>query len=194
MTSKFDQVWKSIAEDEEYRREFNLDFDTTLAFQLKLLRERNGWTQQQLAERVGSRQETISQWENPNYGRYTIKTLKSLASVFDVGLMVKFAPFSEVVEWNANLTPGQLAPPNFDEEDLARRTSGRVVTYTAGTDTYEISATMASSQDLVSFLLLEGTIDENMTVQLTSGRQAPAGQSARPASAAGEEKAGALAA
>lgn len=126
MTSKFDQVWKSIAEDEEYRREFNLDFDTTLAFQLKLLRERNGWTQQQLAERVGSRQETISQWENPNYGRYTIKTLKSLASVFDVGLMVKFAPFSEVVEWNANLTPGQLAPPNFDEEDLARRTSGRV--------------------------------------------------------------------
>lgn len=193
MTSQFDQVWKSIAEDEEYRREFNLDFDTTLAFQMKLLRERNGWTQQELAERAGSRQETISQWENPNYGRYTIKTLKSLASAFDVGLMVKFAPFSEIVEWNANLTPERLAPPSFEEENLLRRTSGRVVTYTAGTDTHEISATMASSQGLAS-LVLEGTLDENMIVQLTSDHQAPARQTARPASAAGEERSGAVAA
>ena len=120
MTTKFEQLWKSI-EDKEMRREFNLDFDTSLAFQIKLLREKNGWTQQQLAERVDSKQETISQWENPNYGKYTVKTIKSLATAFDVGLMVKFAPFSEVIEWNANLTPERLAPPSFDEEEAHAR-------------------------------------------------------------------------
>lgn len=120
MTTKADQLWKSI-EDAEMRREFNVDVDTGLAFQIRALREKNGWTQQQLAERTGSKQETICQWENPNYGRYTLTTLKGLATAFDVGLMVKFAPFSEVVEWNANLTRERLAPPSFTEENLTRR-------------------------------------------------------------------------
>lgn len=123
MTTKYYQLWKSI-EDEEMRREFNLDVDTTLAFQIKLLREKNGWTQAQLAERAGSKQETISQWENPNYGSYTLKTLKGLATAFDVGLMVKFAKFSEIVEWNANLTPERLAPPSFTEEQASRHALG----------------------------------------------------------------------
>lgn len=190
--NKSEQLWRSL-ENEEYRKAFIVD-DTGLAFQIKLLREKNGWTQDQLADRVGSRQETISQWESPDYGRYTLKTLKGLATAFDVGLIVRFSPFSELVEWNANLTPGRLAPLSYTEEDLLRRKSGSVVTYTASTDTYEISATMASSQDLASSLVLEGPLDENMTVQLISGREAPAGQTTRHASAAGEERAGALAA
>lgn len=193
MSDYDEQVWRSL-EDEEYRREYAADVGTGLAFQIKLLREKNGWTQGQLAERIGNRQPTISQWENPNYGDYSLNSLKGLAAAFDLALMVKFVSFGELVEWSANLTPDLLAPPSFQEEDLLRRTSGRVVTYTAGTDTHEISATMASSPDLASALVLEGTLDENMTVQLTSGLQAPAGQTARPASAAGEERTGALAA
>ena len=120
MTTKADQLWKSI-EDDEMRREFNVDVDTGLAFQIRLLREKNGWTQGQLAERAGSKQETICQWENPNYGRYTLTTLKGLATAFDVGLIVKFAPFSEVIEWNANLTPERLAPPSYAEERQAQQ-------------------------------------------------------------------------
>ncbi len=122
--NKSEQLWRSL-ENEEYRKAFIVD-DTGLAFQIKLLREKNGWTQDQLADRVGSRQETISQWESPDYGRYTLKTLKGLATAFDVGLIVRFSPFSELVEWNANLTPERLAPLSYTEEDLARRTSGRV--------------------------------------------------------------------
>jgi transcriptional regulator with XRE-family HTH domain len=96
--TKYEQIWHSL-EDEEYRREFNADVDTGLAFQIRALREKNGWTQGELAERAGSDQGTISQWENPNYGRYTLKTLKSLANAFDVGLLVRFAPFSELALW-----------------------------------------------------------------------------------------------
>ena len=117
--NKSEQLWKSL-EDEEYRRAFIAD-DTGLAFQIKLLRDKKGWTQAELGERAGGkRQETISQWENPNYGKYSLSTLKDLATAFDVGMMVRFAPFSELVEWNANLTPERIAPPSFDEEAHAR--------------------------------------------------------------------------
>ena len=71
MLDKLRRLWESL-QDEEYRREYSADIGTGLAFQIKLLRERNGWTQDQLAERTGKQQETISQWENPGYGSYTL--------------------------------------------------------------------------------------------------------------------------
>ncbi len=118
--NKSDQLWKSL-EDEEYREAFIAD-DTGLAFQIKMLRDKNGWTQEELGKRAGGKkQETISQWENPNYGRYSLSTLKDLATAFDVALVRRFAPFSEVVEWHANLTPERIAPPSFNEEKEARR-------------------------------------------------------------------------
>ena len=115
-----EEIWKSL-QDEDYRRAFTADVDTGLAFQIRLLREKKGWTQEELGQRAGGKkQETISQWENPNYGRYTLRTLKDLAVAFDLGLIVRFAPFSELVEWAANLTPDRLAPPSYEEESRTR--------------------------------------------------------------------------
>ena len=103
--------------DSEYRREFaNQQIDTGLAFQIRLLRESRGWTQEELAQRTGKAQETISQLENPNYGRYTISTLKKLAAAFDVAPSVRFVPFSELASWTVRLTPQDLAPLSFEEE------------------------------------------------------------------------------
>ena len=67
-----------------------------LAFQLNLMREARGWTQEELARRCDMAQETISRLEDPNYGRYTLKTLKRLAKTFDVGLLVRFVSFGEL--------------------------------------------------------------------------------------------------
>ena len=65
--------------DEEYRHEFVSEHVTVgLAFQLNLMREARGWTQEELARRCDMAQETISRLEDPNYGRYTLKTLKRL--------------------------------------------------------------------------------------------------------------------
>jgi transcriptional regulator with XRE-family HTH domain len=109
------QILRSL-ENREYRREFAADVGTGLAFQVRLLREARGWTQEELAHQMGKRQETICQWENPDYGRYTLKTLSELAAAFDVALLVRFAPFSELVDWSVNLTPERLAPASFDDE------------------------------------------------------------------------------
>jgi len=164
--NKRQQVWKSL-EDEEYRREYSADVGTGLAFQIKLLREKNGWTQEHLAERTGKQQETISQWENPNYGSYTLNSLKSLAAAFDIALLVKFVPFSELVEWSTGLTPQRLAPPSFTEEYQARRVLSRVaysqplLAATASESTETLTA--AVSQVLTPLLQVEGT-GESMTV------------------------------
>lgn len=93
--------------------------DQTIPFQIKALRladDRN-WTQQELASRAGMKQERISLCENPNYGKFSLQTLKQLAATFDVALIVRLAPFSEVVEWELSLSPESLEVENFDKEE-----------------------------------------------------------------------------
>lgn len=93
--------------------------DQTIPFQIKALRlaEERNWTQKELALRTGMKQERISVCENPNYGRFSLQTLKQLAAAFDVALIIRFAPFSELVEWESNLSPESLEVKNFDKED-----------------------------------------------------------------------------
>lgn len=116
ISDKRNQIWESLA-DSEYRHEFsNEQINTGLAFQIRALREGRGLTQEELAELSGKAQETISQLENPNYGRFTLTTLKKLAQAFDVALLVRFAPFSELVDWTVGLTPERIAPPSYQAE------------------------------------------------------------------------------
>lgn len=118
ISDKERQIQESLAE-KEYREALAVEHvNTTLAIQIRKMREHNQWSQSDLAERLGKHQETISQWENPDYGRYSISTLKELASAFDVALLVKFIPFSELVADMVNLSSVRLCPPTFDEERI----------------------------------------------------------------------------
>src|SRR5947209_2995232 len=54
--------------------------DKGIAFQLRALRDREEWSQQELAEKVGMTQNAISRLESSSYGKPTITTLKRLAS------------------------------------------------------------------------------------------------------------------
>jgi len=161
--SKCQQVWQSL-QDKEYREEYSSDVGTGLAFQIRLLRERNGWTQERLAQLTNKRQETISQWENPNYGSYTLNSLKSLAVAFDIALLVKFAPFSELVEWNTSLTPERLAPPSFTEENATRQVTSRLSSESAkaigGTEPFDGFGTATPSLPISPALIpFEGTAE-----------------------------------
>jgi transcriptional regulator with XRE-family HTH domain len=94
-----------------------------IAFQVQALRTKKGWSQQQLAGELGSNQNAVYRLENPNYGKQTTTTLKKVAAVFDVALIARFVPFSQLVDWvtetphvDMGLTPAALAVPSFDEE------------------------------------------------------------------------------
>ncbi|MGH7773772.1 MAG: helix-turn-helix domain-containing protein [Candidatus Binatia bacterium] len=52
------------------------------------LREKHGWTQAELARRVGTTQSGIARLENPNYQNYSLKTLEKVAKALGVRLVV----------------------------------------------------------------------------------------------------------
>jgi transcriptional regulator with XRE-family HTH domain len=95
-----------------------------MAFQIRSMRDRESWSQEELAERVGMNQNAISRLENPSYGKATITTLKRLARVFDVALMIQFVPFSRLTYWvsgtefpDKGLRDSYYSIPSFTNED-----------------------------------------------------------------------------
>jgi DNA-binding XRE family transcriptional regulator len=116
-TNKREQIWESL-NDPEYRHQFIEELiNVGIAFQVKALRNRQNLKQEDLAKRLDVKQPLVSSWENPNYGRYSLSTLKDLAKAFDVGLMVRFVPFSTLVDLEANLSNDIVAPPSFSDEE-----------------------------------------------------------------------------
>src|SRR5215208_4448170 len=103
MTSPRERQIAASLGDKEYRDAFvEEQIDTGLPFQIRTMRQRRGWTQGDLGQRAGMAQETISLLESPTYGRFTLRTLKRLASAFDVAVMVRFVPFSQFVGGGIN--------------------------------------------------------------------------------------------
>jgi transcriptional regulator with XRE-family HTH domain len=106
-------------EDREYREAFvEAHAKDTVAFQIRNLRKANDWEQRDLAEKLGNAalQPMISRYENPDYGRYSITTLLELAKAFDVALVVRFAPYSELVEWDWQTNSSTLAPRAYSKD------------------------------------------------------------------------------
>jgi transcriptional regulator with XRE-family HTH domain len=108
--------------NKEYRDAFVSEhIDTGIPFQIRALREQRGLTQKELAERAGMKQERISAIENPNYkNAFTLSTLKRLASAFDIALIVRFAPISQLVDWELKLSPESLQVVSFNEDPYFR--------------------------------------------------------------------------
>jgi len=117
--SKMERKKKLIEKlkNKEYRDAFVSEHvDTGIPFQIKALRNQRHWTQQDLAKRTGMKQARISKLEDPDYSRFTLATLKKLASAFDVGLVVRYVPVSELVEWELNLSSEALKAVSFDQD------------------------------------------------------------------------------
>ena len=112
--------------DKEYRQLFvEQHINRTVAFQTRSTREAQGLTQADLGRAAEMAQARISLLEDPNYGNFSITTLKRIARALDVALIVRFVPFSELTSWVVGerqiiqgLSPEALAVPPF-MDDLA---------------------------------------------------------------------------
>jgi len=101
--------------DKEYRTSFvEAHINNGIAFQIKTMR--GDLTQEELGMLAGMKQEAICRLENPNYGSFTLKTLKQIASAFDVALIVRFVPFSDLINWDLDLSAESLKVLSFDED------------------------------------------------------------------------------
>lgn len=110
---------EELKDSKEYRAAFvAAHVGDEIALQLRALREERSWDQKELAARLGktSAQPMISRYESADYGRYSVATLLELANAFDVGLIVKFAPFSEMVRNDSEMYDSSLSVPSFNDE------------------------------------------------------------------------------
>ena len=119
--------WDNVVnhlEDKQYRNNFVAEqINIGVPFQVAELRISRGWSQDELAQRAGMKQSRISQVENPDYGSLSISTLKRLAAAFDVALVVRFVPFSELISYVTatpyivrGLSSESFSIPTFEQE------------------------------------------------------------------------------
>jgi transcriptional regulator with XRE-family HTH domain len=85
-------------------------------FQLRAMRESREWTQEKLAEKLKTTQNTVSRLENPKTSRPTITTLLRIARAFDVGLLVRFVPFGFYGGVIEAMDSTHIEVPSYDQE------------------------------------------------------------------------------
>ena len=87
-----------------------------LPFQIRALRKQRGLNQKELAAMAGMLQPRISAMEQVGGGQLNLDTLRKLAAALDVGLLVKFVAFSELIKWSNDFSPDDFSVPSFDQE------------------------------------------------------------------------------
>jgi transcriptional regulator with XRE-family HTH domain len=106
-------------EDRSYREGYvQSQIRTVLPFQLRALRKSRGpeWTQAYLAERTGMAQPRISELEKATGSLPNLDTLCRIASGLDIGVQVKFVPFSELIRFSEEFDPEACSIKTFEEE------------------------------------------------------------------------------
>ena len=113
-----DDLLDSFKADPEYRRAWNLEnVYVGLCSQIRALREQRNLSQAELGESTKMAQERISILEDPNATtKPTLKTLLRLAESFDVGLDIRFVPYSVVIDRSTKNDACDLEVPSFSEE------------------------------------------------------------------------------
>ena len=118
------QVVSSL-KDKAYRDAFvSATINSGVAFQIRANRLKRNLTQKELGQRAGMKQGFISRLEDPDSGSPNLETLIRVASAFDVALIVRFAPFSDLVTWSVGLRQESLEVSSFgDDRGLESRTN-----------------------------------------------------------------------
>ena len=119
-------IWTTFS-DREYRVAYNeahgSDF---LASQIHALRAARGWTQGELATRAKVTQPMVCDWEKSCEG-IRLSSIYKLASAFDVAVLVKFVPFSQLAREAIDARADGHIPSYDDESPMAIRHSHVVI-------------------------------------------------------------------
>jgi transcriptional regulator with XRE-family HTH domain len=116
--TKLGQVWKSYSSKEYRDASVRANIVSGIAAQIYRMRERAGISQNDLAAKCGMKQTRISLLENGSTENPTIDTLARVASAFDVALIVRYVPFSELAKWSTSITEQKLSPTEYGRDSL----------------------------------------------------------------------------
>ena len=87
--------------DKEFRVAFlSSHLRQSIASQIRALRLKHHLTQRQLADGIGTSQNSITRWEDPtSESSPQIGTLFRIAKFFDVGLIIRFVDWPTFIKW-----------------------------------------------------------------------------------------------
>lgn len=112
------ELWEEL-ENKEYREGYvEGQFDIEIPFQIRALRRARGWTQEDLAKYSGILESQIAELEDPNCGPPSVQILHKLCAAFDVGLLVQFVSFSELVRRESEFDPETFNVASFSDDNI----------------------------------------------------------------------------
>ena len=88
---KFSTYLKDELGDKAFKKAFDEEeVYANIAIQIAKLRQKKGYSQQELARLLHTTQQTISRIENPRNSSLSVNTLMRLAFLFKKGLQIRF--------------------------------------------------------------------------------------------------------
>lgn len=125
LAKKLIQAFKN----KDYRHGYADEFlNSSIATQIKVLREQRGWSQKELAKRANMKQPRISVMENVNYSSWSINILRKLAEAFDITLKVSFESFGKRLIDIEQFSRDALERSSFDNDpDFVEKERGAII-------------------------------------------------------------------
>ena len=112
------ELWEEL-QDKEYREGYvEGQFDIEVPFQIRALRRARGWTQADLAKNSGIPESQIAELEDPDSAPPSVQILHKLCAAFDVGLLVQFVSFSELVRRESEFDPETFNVVSFSDDNI----------------------------------------------------------------------------
>ncbi len=101
---------KKLRESKKFRHEWMSEkLKECIALQIRQIRLQRGWTQCELAQKIGTRQSVISMYEDPKRrGWHRISTLIKLAAAFNCALMIQFTSWTKFMQHVLVITGGGI--------------------------------------------------------------------------------------
>lgn len=114
-------IVKKLLESKKFRDSYvSENIKRMIPFNLRTMRDERGWSQHEAGQAIGKPQNVISRLESPAYGKLTLQTLLEIAHGYDVGLLIKFVPFSRLVKELDDVSALALSAKSVSDEEETR--------------------------------------------------------------------------
>jgi transcriptional regulator with XRE-family HTH domain len=111
--TNFDRLLEKELRDPEFREAFEAaERAWDVALQLAELRKARGLTQQQVAEKLGTKQQVIARLESAGYNLHSTRMIRRYASALGATTRVVIVPDERLAEFDAMVRLGAGAEPH----------------------------------------------------------------------------------
>ena len=103
--------------DPEFRHAYaDEHLNLSVATQIKVIREQQKLSQNELAKKLNTKQAGVSRLESANYNNWSVRLLKKFAEAFDVRLQISFEEFGTLWQEVDDFSRESLQRKSFSED------------------------------------------------------------------------------